>query len=153
MQCKFRLPFFFFLVLKFLSPESFYFLFGQASSFIFDGNRKQDHYTRWCFIIYVSSINILEKECETTDKHAYTNQEFSRASLGWDIHCLSPRVTSLEFIQLFLLVMHSHNLEILITPHMVIKLTEDMHLSAAQKVYSCLRACVGDTDNAKLRVL
>lgn len=36
---------------------------------------------------------------------------------------------------------------------MVIKLTEDMHLSAAQKVYSCQRACVGDTDNAKLRVL
>lgn len=35
---------------------------------------------------------------------------------------------------------------------MVIKLTEDMHLSAAQKVYSCQRACVGDTDNAKLRV-
>ncbi|KAK9197617.1 hypothetical protein WN944_012800 [Citrus x changshan-huyou] len=34
----------------------------KKASFIFDGNRKQDHYTRWCFIIYVSSINILEKE-------------------------------------------------------------------------------------------
>lgn len=56
-------------------------------------------------------------------------------------------------IEWFLLANHIHNLEILITPHMVIKLTEDMHLSAAQKVYSCQRACVGDTDNAKLRVL
>lgn len=82
MQIQASFFFFFFGSKIFYLLNLFTFCLGKASSFIFDGNRKQDHSTRWCFIIYVSSINILEKECETTDKHAYINQEFSRASLG-----------------------------------------------------------------------